>query len=350
MQIVLLLVCLCHVTTEGGYETDINDFAIEVVDYIEGSGVGAGYNNPSTALGRPSIDTLWWGVPRPVLPVFSAWGTDQVVTVGTGGYLVLKFNHKVADDKNNPYGFDFIVFGNQMQGAGGGDWSYGDPCAVTFSSGQVESEFGRVCISQDGNDWYCFDSGPYADSFAPTLGRVYDTANPNDSYAGWENLWWGDLTNPTLPLDPNLEPNDFAGNTVAYVCQAYGESAGGTAFDLNWLAPEDYNALEVDSQTERKWIQYVKIEPGGVEKPEIDAISDVAACGDYKHPCPIGDLNTDCRVNYEDVVLFCDYWLEEISEPNAPAAIADIFEDDIVNFHDWALVAVSWLECSWECE
>ena len=157
------------------------------------------------------------------------------------------------------------------------------------------------------------------------------------------------MTNPTLPLDPNLEPNDFEGNTVAYVCQSYGESAGGTAFDLQWLAPEDYDTLEIDLQTGRKWIQYIKIEQEGLEKPEIDAVSDVAACGDYKHPYPVGDLNTDCRMNYEDIMLFCSYWLTEISESNAPAAIADLYEDGIVNFYDWALMADSWLQCSWQC-
>ncbi|MBN1391651.1 MAG: hypothetical protein JW947_02485 [Sedimentisphaerales bacterium] len=346
-RIVLLLVCIFQITAVG-YEADINDFATEVVDYNAGSGT-AGYNNPTTALGRPSIDTLFWGVARPVLPVFSAWGTNQIVTVGTGGSLTLKFNHKVGDDENNHYGLDFIIFGNQMQGIGGW-WNYGDPCAFTFNSEQVASEFGKVWVSQDGNNWYCFDDGPYADSFAPTLGRVYDTTNPYDGYEGWENLWWGEVTNPTLPLDPNLKPNDFAGNTVAYVCQAYGESAGGTAFDLRWLSPEDYDALEVDLQTGCKWIQYVKIEPGGTEKPEIDAISDVAACGDYKHPFPIGDLNADCKVNFEDVMLLCDYWLAEINEPNDPAEIADIYQDDIVNFYDLALMAENWLQCNWDCE
>jgi hypothetical protein len=216
IQIVLLLVCFCQLMAAGAYKVDVNDFAIEVVDYNEGSGV-VYYDDPTTALGRPSIDTPFWGVPRPVLPVFSAWGTDQVVTIGTGGCLVLRFNHKVGDDKNNPYGYDFIIFGNQMQGLSSGtNWEYGDPCEATFNSGQVESELGKVCISQDGNDWYCFDSGPYADSFAPTLGRMYDPANPNDSYEGWENLWWGEVTNPTLPLDPNLEPNDFAGGLLTF--------------------------------------------------------------------------------------------------------------------------------------
>lgn len=337
-RIILLLVCICQLTAAGAYEVDVNDFAIEVFDccscptgYVEGSGAGI-YDDPSTALGRPSIDTLYWGVPRPVLPVFAAWGTDQVATIGTGGCLALKFNHKVADDKNNPYGYDLIIFGNQMQGIIGDDWTYGDPCEAIFDSEQVKSELGKVCVSQDGNDWYCFENGPYADSFAPTLGRVYDTANPNDSYEGWENLWWGEVTNPTLPLDPNLEPSDFAGNTVAYVCQAYGESAGGTAFDLQWLAPENYNALEVDPQTGRRWIQYVKIEANGIDKPEIDAISDVAACGDYKHPFPVGDLNEDCRVDFVDFTILAKDWL-----------VGNDWED-------LAALADSWLQCNWECE
>ncbi|MCJ7692528.1 MAG: DUF6073 family protein [Sedimentisphaerales bacterium] len=33
-------------------------------------------------------------------------------------------------------------------------------------------------------------------------------------------------------------------------------------------------------------------------------------CGDPAHPYPVGDLNTDCEVNFLDFAMFCQHWLE----------------------------------------
>lgn len=353
-QIIFLSVVLVFAPAVDAYDCDPNDFATEVISYEPGSGVGDGYDDPGTALGRPSIDASYNGAQRPVVPVCPAYEEDALVTIGVGGHLVLKFNHKVSDDRNNPYGFDFIVFGNAIQPIGGGNyWTYGDPCQVIIGSGQTGSEFGKVSVSQNGNTWYSFNNGPYADSFAPTLGRRFDPAHPYKGYAGWNNLWWGEATDPTVPLDPNLKPGSFAGISVAEMCKRYGKSAGGTAFDLKNLAPNDYAALTVDPDTGCKWIQYIKIEctdPYGIYKPEVDAVADVSACGDYKHPFPAGDINKDCRVDYKDLKFLCDYWLAQVSGPDDPAKCADIYDDDIVNFYDFAIIGENWLECSWECD
>ena len=349
------MVCLCFGAVARAYDYGPNDLVTEVVSYDAGSGAGY-YDYPDSALGRPTIDTDYYGALRPVVSVYPSWLPGDIVTVGVGGHLTLKFSHKVADDKNNPYGFDFIVFGNAMQAIDGvNPWTYGDPCDVKIKTSQSDSEFGKVSVSQDGATWYTFENGPFADSFAPTLGREYDPANPNDSYEGWVNLWWGEVTNPTLPFDPNLEPNDFKGASVAQMCEAYGSSAGGTAFDLQNLAPEDYEALSIDPNTGRRWIQYVKIEctatdPEQGPLPEVDAISDVSCCGDYKHAFPVGDVSEDCTVDYEDLRLLSYYWLAEISDQNDPAKSADIYEDAIVNFRDFALIEANWLGCTWECE
>jgi Tol biopolymer transport system component len=34
-------------------------------------------------------------------------------------------------------------------------------------------------------------------------------------------------------------------------------------------------------------------------------------CGDNDHPYPTGDLNRDCRVNFADIGVICDHWLED---------------------------------------
>jgi hypothetical protein len=80
---------------------------------------------------------------------------------------------------------------------------------------------------------------------------------------------------------------------------------GGTGFDISRFP------LPPDPQTGRKWIQYVRIDnprQGGAT-PEIDALSDVAACGDWKHPFPPGDVTMDCRVDLADMAVISENWL-----------------------------------------
>ena len=331
-KIILFLSCMCFAASALAADLDPNDFAIEVVGYKDGD--VSSHNDPNTALGRPGVDTDYFGADRPVVPVYAAWEQDQVVKIGSGGHLVLKFSHKVGDDENNPYGIDFIVFGNTFQRIGGGvNWEYQDPATVTITSDDVYAEPGLVSVSQDGVTWYAYNDPnlPKADTFAPTLGRTYDPNNTVDAYPGWLNQWWGEVTNPTVPLDPNLTAGDFVGKTVAEVCEIYGQSAGGTGFDLQDLAPEDYAALAEDEETGRKWIQYVKVEYTGsiLYETEIDAVADVSCCGDYRHPYVGGDFNHDCRVNFLDFAILASNWVDE---------------DGLI------VLAGNWLTCNWECD
>ena len=266
----------------SAYTYDPSDFATEVVEYVEGTGVGSDwisgvkFNDPTSALGRPTVDTTGdgWFIPLtnpvPVVPVYPSFRSFELVTIGNGGWLTVKFDHKVLDDPDNPYGLDLIVFGNAFQIIGGGQgWTNGDPNGVTVS-GNGFAEPGIVSVSQDGETWYTFSGGPFADDFAPTLGRVYDTTNPDKSIGEW-NEWWGHPTDPRVPLDPSLGFSSFDGWTVAQIAQEYGESAGGTGFDIGQFA------LPVDPETGWKWIQYVRVadNPGSGATTEIDAFADV---------------------------------------------------------------------------
>jgi len=287
-------------------EYDANDFAAEVTEYIQGDGVGNDplsgqpFNDANCALGRPTLITTGdgWLIPPevnvPVVPVYQAFRAFEVVTIGNGGRLTVKFNHRVANDKNNPYGIDFIIYGNTTQVIGPGQsWTNENPEEVTVGDSAF-AEPGVVAVSQNGNDWYYFSSGPFADDFAPTASYEWDDVNDV----------WGRELNPTRPIDPNLTAADFAGQTVAQMIAAYNGSAGGTGFDIAELGLD--------------WIMYVRIEddPESSVTTEIDAIADVSCCGDYKHPYPLGDINQDCKVNMQD----------------------------------FALLAGNWLDCTWDCE
>lgn len=297
-----------------GLDYDSNDFAVDVVEYIEGNDVGNDwisgepYNDANTALGRPTLETTGdgWLIPLdanvPVVPIYPAFRAFEIVTVGNGGYLTLKFNHRVADDENNPYGIDFIVFGDALQLTSGGQmWDNSNPEDFTVV-GNILSEPGIAAVSQNGNDWYYFSSGPYADDFAPTASYEWDDVNDT----------WAQELDPTRPVDPNLTAFDMDGMTVAEMISAYDGSVGGTGFDLRWLEASDYAALAVDPNSGRKWIQYVRIadDPASSATTEIDAIADVSCCGDYKHPHPIGDINKDCRVDMIDFAMMAVHWLD----------------------------------------
>jgi len=307
-----------------------NPYGAEVVDYDEGGGVGNDiitgdpFNDPTTALGRPTVDTTGDGpnIPIkesvPLVAVNSAFRVFELVSIGSGGHLTLKFNHPVQDDACNPYGVDFIIFGNSFHLVGGGaPWSNDDPNLTTVS-GALFFERGLVSVSQDGLAWFEFDE-PFADDFAPTLGRIYDPKNPDRELGPW-NLWWGQPTDPTRPLDPALSPADLADMTVADAAEFYDGSAGGTGFDLA--------ALGLD------WIQYVRIEPkpNGSGIPEIDAVADVAPAAGGSDP----DLDGDGMVGAADLDLLLGSW------GPCECCPADLDGNGTVGASDLALLLGDW--------
>jgi hypothetical protein len=264
-----------------------SDYASEVVSYNNSqSGV---FNNPQVVLGRPAIDTagdfnMFEDVVA-VLPVFAPWQNTEVYRVGESTSLVVKFDHPVMNDPLNPCGVDLIVFGNAIQRVGAGQyWLNGDPNSTTVQTAELTAEAAAVSVSQDGVTWYTFGGGPFADAFAPTLGRIYDPAHYDPTLES--NLWWGMPTIPTYPLNPTLTPTTLAGKTVAEYARKYGWSAGGTSYDLDDLSPP------------LPWIQYVRVaqQPGSGVTPEIDAFADVEAMS-------FPDLDCDSDVDQDDLAL-----------------------------------------------
>jgi hypothetical protein len=267
-----------------------SDFASEVVEYHQGGEIPEDYwteilfNNPAAALGPPTLVTTddpplpavpseWWPV-NPVYQPLRVYLTEEdavfeVVSIGEGGWLVLKFDHPVLNDPKNPCGIDFIVFGNANLRLRGGIWwnNSMDPTTVFIDERvAIRAEPAIVSVSQTGEPgtWRTYNdpNNPKAlkgDSWAPTLGRVLRMPVPPDT------SWWAEPTDPLLPFNPSLPMTAFGGLTMADACRKYGRSAGGTGFDLSLVGLE--------------WFQYIKFEQYGPtdETPEIDAVSDVRA-------------------------------------------------------------------------
>ncbi len=309
------------------------NFAATVIEYVEGSGVPIDsitlekFNDPSTALGPPTVDTTGDGFNTgpptaavPVLPVNPPFRRFEIVSIGGGGRLTVRFDEPVVDDPRNPCGIDLILFGNTVQVLGGGVlWQNGDPNAAVVQSANLTAEAAAVAVSQDGAAWETFSSGPFADGFAPTLGRVYDPDDPDPVLGAW-NEWWGEPTCPLLPLNPGLGPADFVGKTVAEVARAYGHSAGGTGFDL--------------ADVGLAWIRYVRIEnpAGSGVTPEIDAMADV----DAEAAPP--DFDCDMDVDADDFGAFeaCSTG-PAMGPPAAGCERADLSGDGDVDQEDFGL-------------
>jgi len=244
------------------------------------------YDDVENVLGRPTAYmTGQWG--GPVSPYNPAWKEGELLTLeGEDDFVVIEFDHAVVDDPNNPFGLDFIVFGNAF-GVGTTDAYYSQdmgPAGISFT-GSGTPEEALVEVSQDGQNWYAFNDGPHGDDFAPTLGFVYDDVAPDTTlYSG--NRWWGKMADACYPVDPSLSWASLQGLTLAEVAKRYNGSAGGTGFDIGKLD------LPVNAQG-RKWFRYVRI--SGMESevpnergdyctlPEVDAVADVAPVSDYRN-------------------------------------------------------------------
>jgi hypothetical protein len=237
-------------------------FATELVSHsasLDGSGL---YNDPNDLLGKPTtMIPAWGGGSSHVSIVEPAWSDNVITTFNQGDWAVVKFDHQVMNDAANPYGLDFIVYGNAFF-AGSGGFVYDDTDHRDFTiGGGIFEEPLKISVSQNGTDWYTYDNGPYGDSYYPTNPWVWDP----DQYDATGNGWTATENDYAKPVDPSLTGDDFAdaGNSYAAML-LYDGSAGGMGFDL---AESGYD-----------WIEYIRVEGlSGFSGGEIDAFADVAA-------------------------------------------------------------------------
>jgi hypothetical protein len=207
--------------------------ANSVIDYNAGTGFAAGFTNPATALGAPASG----GAITPFAPAFAK---SQLVSIGAGGSLTLQFSNPILNDPGNPYGIDFIIFGNTFFATTGGN--------ANGALGGNNTGSTRVEVSMDDVTWYTLNP-----ALAPTVDGIY----PTDG-----------IGNPYLPVNPSLTAGSFTGQNLAGVRSLYGGSAGGSGFDLGWA--QDGNGDSVDLAS----VDYVRIDVLS-GKSEIDAVTAV---------------------------------------------------------------------------
>lgn len=224
-----------------------DDFASAVVSYSPGTNAVAGYTDPSRAIGAPAQTTASWPSGRQDVTPFNApWESDDIVSIGAGGTLIVSFDHRVMNAAANPFGLDLIVFGNAFFTP--------DP-----SPSAATAEPGIISVSQDGLAWYTI-ADTMADDLFPTAGFT----NTSSSQGGDGTI----SSDFTKPVDPNLA---WSGMTYSQLMTGYAGSGGGTGVDISDAVDDSGNPVSLD------WIQFVKVRqnPGDVWSTEIDAFSDV---------------------------------------------------------------------------
>lgn len=227
------------------------NFAAQVVSYNPGTGAAAGFTNPATVLGAPSVVNPFGDAVEPFNPPY---GTAQLLSIGEGGSVTIKFDKPVDDKKKNPFGLDFILFGNtgfivtNEFDLTTFNW-VGEPATDGGTFGQNTGAT-RVSVSKDGKTFYVLDRAraPIADGLLPT--------DPT-----------GDVR---VPGHPGLTAAHFAGATADDIRALYDGSGGGTGYDIAWARKANGKKADLSS------IRYVRVEVLS-GKAELDACVEVDA-------------------------------------------------------------------------
>ncbi len=222
-------------------------WAASWVTYQPGSNAALNYTDPASALGRPSRftgDNAEFNYPGAVTAFNGAYNYDQVLSIGTGGHIVLAFDTPVRDNPNNPFGVDLLVFGNT---------TFIDADYPNGIVAGLFSEGGVVELSENGVDWVTA-TGVMPDGSIPTIGY----SDVTDPFA----LTRGSVpSNFRMPVDPSI---DFSGMNYTQVLAAYNGSGGGTGVDIGAYGLSAVSFVRISN-------------PFGSSAIEIDGLSRVAA-------------------------------------------------------------------------
>lgn len=225
------------------------NYAAHVVSYNPGEGFAANFTNASAALGEPSRVAPFGEAIDPFNPPY---GTSQIVSIGAGGSITIKFDKPIFDLPHKPFGLDFIIFGNSgfiVTNDFDENFNYIGTPATDGSMFAQNPGVSRVSVSSDGKKFFTLDA-----ETSPTV----DTLFPTDSSGRFD-----------LPVDPSIAQEDFAGATLDDMRSLYNGSAGGAAFNIR--SARDARGRRVHLP----WIRYVRVEV--IEgKAEIDAFAAVA--------------------------------------------------------------------------
>ena len=276
-----------------------NDFATTVLSYVAGSNPANGFTNPLVALGPPERFTGEGIAPGVVTPFHPCFGTNEIVSIGAGGQLTLGFDPPLRDDAMNPFGIDFIVFGNSF---------FTDAAFPSGVVGALAADGGRIQVTADGVTWITIEN-VLADGLCPTMGWV-----DAPQYSQTNGVI---ATDPNTPVDPAWTAASLSGKTYDELVDIYDGSAGGAGVDLASVGLTQAIAVRILVPT------------GFHPNVEIDAVARVHTTGNP------ADIDGNGLINGADLAIV-------LSAFGTASSGADIDGNGIVNGSDLAAVLAGW--------
>ncbi len=275
------------------------DFAQSVISYSSGSNPANGYTNPLVALGSPERLTGEGIAPGAVTPFYPCFGANEIVSIGAGGQLTLGFNPPLRDEAGNPFGIDFLVFGNSF---------FTDGAYPSGTVGSLATDGGRIEVSADGIEWFLVPNA-IADGLFPTIGS--SDAGPYSSLAG------GVDADQHKPVDPKWTAQNLVGKSYSELIEIYDGSAGGAGIDLSSVGLDQVIAVRIS------------VAAGPNSNVEIDAVARV------RSTLARADTNGDGVVDGIDLATV-------LSAFGTTTEIADIDHSGMVDGADLAAVLAGW--------
>ena len=279
--------------------TSASDFANNVLSYVAGSNPANGFTNPLVALGPPERFTGEGISPGAVTPFHPCFRTNEIVSIGAGGQLTLGFEPPLRDQANNPFGIDFIVFGNSF---------FTDAAYPSGVVGALAADGGTIQVSADGITWISIPN-VFADGLCPTMGWV-----DGGAYATTNGVI---ATDPNTPVDPTWTAASLSGKTYDELVDIYDGSAGGAGVDLASVGLTQAIAVRI-------------IVPTGIHpNVEIDAVARVHASGNP------ADIDGNGLVNGADLAAV-------LTAFGTASSAADIDHSGLVDGLDLAAILAGW--------
>jgi hypothetical protein len=232
-------------------------WADSVIRYVPGEGItndfysGTPYSDASTALGVPTRFTSPDNFGGAVTPLNSPFRSNEVVSIGRGGSLVVAFDEPVTNDPLNPFGVDLLVFGNAFFVGTffNPDFSF-NPAGTANG---VSDEGGLIEVSSDGVNFFAVSGS--ADGMFPTNAYA-DIVDPFATAPG------AVPANFTRPVNPSF---NTIGKTFAEIVAGYGGAGGGLGIDIGSTGLSSVSFVRITNASTAQLI------------PEIDGFADVAS-------------------------------------------------------------------------
>ena len=296
-----------------------SSFAVEVESFNAGANPNPGFPDQSTALGEPARFSPLGDFSSVVSPFSPPFLPDQIVSIGAGGSITLRFDTAITDHPNNPFGIDFLVFSNAA--LLDGDYNNG-LCVDMFGNDPYTVE-----VSSDGRRWH---------AVAPASANVLFPTNAFEDTTPYQLVEGNVPSDFTKPVDPAITFADLFLLTHNEIVQLYAGSGGGAGFDISGTPVAEVFFVRISNPGS----------PANTPSVEIDAVSRVTPAGS------IADLVSsdtfqppgDGEVNAADLAYLLGEWGAN------PGSIADFVSsatfqppgDGVVDAADLAFLLGEW--------